>query len=432
MTRRVRLNLAVFALLAVVLSVWAVRNVLEFDPFARPYRITARFERSPGLQPGFDVTYLGVAVGKIGAVRLERGAVAVDLTIEKGERVPRGATAAAGLKSAIGEPYVDLAPARGRMDAPPMRPGTVIPLSRTSVTRTYGDLFEAVTDAVDGLDARNLRIVTRELADGLEGRGGTLRATVDGAARLAGTFAEDTRVLDGLIGDLSALTRTLAAKRGELAAGVSATAGLTSALADVEADLARIRDGSPDLAAKVAALLRASEPAARCALGALGDALPTALSDGNVAALAEGLAWSPRLAEAMRGAVTFVGGQPNLNINFVITPGPVEGAVEYRNLAPLPGIPPVPSCAGVDPPAAHKPPKPEASAAPGAGTGADTGPATAARTAVPAGHGTDAGRDDGTPWPVYLPPAVAGLILLRVALGMLGAARRPSWRRRSR
>ncbi|MEV5830566.1 MlaD family protein [Spirillospora sp. NPDC052242] len=427
MTRRVRLNLAVFALLAAVLSVWAVRNVLEFDPFSRPYRITAQFARSPGLQPGFDVTYLGVAVGEIGSVRLEKGLVAVDLTIDKGERVPQGATAAAGLKSAIGEPYVDLAPARGRLDAPPMRPGTVIPLSRTSVARTYGDLFDAVTDAVTGLDPKNLRVVTRELADGLEGRGGTLRTTVDGAARLAGTFAEDTRVLDDLIGDLSALTGTLAAKRGELAAGVSATAGLTAALADVEADLARIRDESPDLAAKFAGLLRASEPAARCALGALGAALPVALSDGNVAALAEGLAWSPRLAEAMRGAVTFVDGEPNLNINFVITPGPVEGAVEYRNLAPLPEIPPVPSCAGVDPPAAHKPPKPGASAAPGA----DTGPATAARTAVPTGA-AGAGRDDGTPWLVYLPPAVAGLILLRAALSMLGAARRTTWRRRSR
>ncbi|MBE1536681.1 MlaD family protein [Actinomadura algeriensis] len=427
---RVQLNLVVFALLGVVLTVWAVRNVLELDPFSRPYRITAQFERSPGLQAGFDVTYLGVAVGEIGAVRLEKGKVVVDLVIDKGEHVPRGATAAAGLKSAIGEPYVDLAPARGRLDAPPMRPGEVIPLSRTSVSRTYGDLFDAVTDAVNGLDPKNLRVLTRELADGLEGRGDTLRVTVDGASRLAGTFAEDTRVLDELIGNLSTLTGTLAGVRGELGTGVAATAGVTSSLADLEKDLARIRDGSPDLVAKFARLLRDSEAAAKCTLGSLGGALPVLLSDGNVAALDEGLAWSPELAKAMRGAVTFVNGEPNLNINFVITPGPVEGAVEYRNLAPLPDIRRIPECTGIELPERQKPPKPGATATATPRAGGD--PATVAQDSAPVRNSAEHGRDDGTPWLVYLPPVVAGLILLRVVMSMLGATWRPTWRRRNR
>ncbi|GGV39754.1 hypothetical protein GCM10010182_75190 [Actinomadura cremea] len=428
MTRRIRLNLAIFAVLAAVLTVWALRNVLEFDPFDRPYRITAQFERSPGLQPGFDVTYLGVAIGEIGSVRLDEGVVVVTLAIDKGERVPRGASAAASLKSAIGEPYVDLSPPRGRVDAAPMRPGEVIPVSRTSVSRTYGELFEAVNEAVTGLDPQNLRVLTRELANGLEGRGETLRVTVDGASRLAGTFAQDTRVLDELIGNLSTLTGTLAGKRGELAAGISATAGVTSALADVEKDLARIRDQSPDLVAKFDRLLRESEPALRCTLGSLGAALPVLLSDGNVAALAEGLAWSPQLAKAMRGAVTFVDGEPNLNINFLITPTPIEGAVEYENLAPLPSIPEIPTCAGIATPGEHKPPKPGAAEAPRA----DSGPATAEQERVRAQKTADDARHGGTPWLIYLPPVVAGLILLRVVMSMLGTARRPTWRRRSR
>ncbi|QFG20162.1 MCE family protein [Actinomadura sp. WMMB 499] len=428
MTRRIQLNLAVFGILAAVLTVWALRNVLEVDPFDRPYRITAQFERSPGLQPGFDVTYLGVAVGEIGSVRLDKGVVVVTLTIDKGERVPRGASAAAALKSAIGEPYVDLSPPQGRVDAPPMRPGEVIPVSRTSVSRTYGELFDAVNEAVTGLDPRNLRTLTRELANGLEGRGDTLRVTVDGASELAGTFAEDTRVLDELIGNLSTLTGTLAGRRGELGTGIAATAGLTSALADVEKDLARIRDRSPDLVAKFAHLLGESEPALRCTLSSLGAAMPVLLSDGNVAELAEGLAWSPQLAKAMRGAVTFVNGEPNLNINFVITTTPIEGAVEYRNLRPLPSIPRISSCPGVAPVKEHKPPKPGASETPPA----DAEPATAAQNRVPVEKTAGDGHDGGTPWLIYLPPIVAGLILLRVAMGMLGAARRPTWRRRSR
>lgn len=431
MTRRIRVNLAVFALLGLILTVWAVRNVLGFDPFSRPYRLSAQFSDSRGLQPGFDVTYLGVAIGKIHSVRLDGGKVVVRLAIDKGERVPQGVTATAALKSAIGEPYVDLEPAAGRAGAPPMRPGDVIPLSRTSVSESYGDLFASVTKAVNGLHPDNLRIVTRELAQGLDGRGDTLRLTVDGASQLARTFAGNTATLDSLITDLGSLTGVLAGKRADLAAGISATADLTSSLADVEDSLVQIRETAPDLLTRTAKVLRESRPAAQCMLGALNDALPVLLSPGNVSALSRGLQWSPQLASAMRGVITFVNGLPNLNIKFILTLTPEKGAVEYRDLTPLPSIPRIPACPGVDLPAQQSPPlkKAETTGASGAGTAASTPTApgaVAARNAANTEH-------HGPPaWLVYLPPVVAGLVLLRVLMSMLGLAWRPIWRRRSR
>ncbi|KAB2375046.1 MCE family protein [Actinomadura montaniterrae] len=431
MTRRIRVNLAVFALLGVVLTVWAVRNVLGFDPFSRPYRISAQFTDSRGLQPGFDVTYLGVAIGKIQSVRLDGGKVVVRLAIDKGRRVPQGVTATAALKSAIGEPYVDLEPAGGRAGAPPMRPGDVIPLSRTSVSESYGDLFASVTKAVNGLDPANLRIVTRELARGLDGRGDTLRLSVDGASQLARTFASNTTTLDSLITNLGALTGVLAGKRADLAAGITATADITSSLAEVDDSLVRIRDTTPDLLARTAKVLRESRPAAQCMLGALSDALPALLTPANVSDLSRGLQWSPQLASAMRGVITFVNGQPNLNIKFILTLTPEKGAVEYRNLTPLPSIPRIPACPGVDLPAQQSPPLKKAETA--AKGGSATGTATTA-TAVPAGNAAGTAPEHHGPpaWLIYLPPLLAGLVLLRVVMSMLGAAWRPISRRRSR
>ncbi|WP_433152970.1 MCE family protein [Actinomadura nitritigenes] len=431
MTRRIRVNLAVFALLGVVLTVWAVRNVLGFDPFSRPYRLSAQFSDSRGLQPGFDVTYLGVAIGKIQSVRLDGGKVVVRLAIDKGRRVPQGVTATAALKSAIGEPYVDLEPAGGRAGAPPMRPGDVIPLSRTSVSESYGDLFASVTKAVNGLDPRNLRIVTRELARGLDGRGDTLRVSIDGASQLARTFAGNTATLDSLITNLGSLTGVLAGKRTDLAAGISATADLTSSLADVNDSLVQIRDTTPDLLTRTAKLLRESRPAAQCMLGALSGALPTLLTPANVSALSRGLQWSPQLASAMRGVITFVNGQPNLNIKFILTLTPEKSAVEYRNLTPLPSIPRIPTCPGIDLPAQQSPPLKKAETTGKSGSKAGT---AATATAVPAGNAADTAPDHHGPpaWLVYLPPLVAGLVLLRVLMSMLGLAWRPNWRRRSR
>ncbi|MBW8486351.1 MCE family protein [Actinomadura parmotrematis] len=428
MTRRIRLNLAAFALLALVLTVWAVRNVLGFDPLDRPYPITARFAGSSGLQPGFDVTYLGVPVGKIHSVRLDGGAVAVRLDIDKGERLPRDVTAAAGLKSAIGEPYVDLEPAGGRVGGPAMRPGEVIPLGRTSVTESYGDLFAAVTRAIEGLDPKNLRTVTRELARGLDGRGDTLRLTVDGASRLAGTFADDTATLDGLVTDLGTLTGVLAAHRGDLGAGIASTAEITSSLAAVDDALARIRTTAPALLERSDRLLRAARPAAQCMLRAMNAGLPTVLSDGNVADLDKGLRWTPQLATAMKGAVTFVNGKPTLNITFLLTFTPVTSAMEYKNLVPLPGIPNIPSCPGVALPKQQIPPMAEKDK-----TAATVSkPATATPEAVAARNAADGERHDPLSWLIYLPPLAAGLILLRVLLSTAGIARRPVRRRRNR
>jgi phospholipid/cholesterol/gamma-HCH transport system substrate-binding protein len=314
-----------------------------------------------------------------------------------------------------------------------MRPGDVIPLSRTTVAESYGDLFADVTKTINGLSPDNLRIITRELAKGLDGRGGTLGSTVDGASQLARTFASDTRTLDSLITNLGVLTGTLAGERGDLGAGIAGAASITSSLAEVDDSLARIRDTAPGLLDSTAGLLSESEQAARCVLGSLGVALPTLLSGANVADLEEGLQWSPQLAKAMIGAITFVDGKPNLNLKFIITLGPEKTPVEYKNLAPLPDIPRIPTCPGVTLPKQQIPPMKKSDKQ--AGTGSDAG-TTSGTTSTATGtrvRNTSGTGHHGVPsWLVYLPPLIAGLILLRVLVSAAGAAWRPTWRRRNR
>lgn len=93
MTRRLTINLVVFGVLAAVMVVWAFNNVIRFDFIDRPYNITVEFESSPGLHPNFEVDYLGLRIGKIDSVRLERNKVVVKLDIERGVKIPQGVTA---------------------------------------------------------------------------------------------------------------------------------------------------------------------------------------------------------------------------------------------------------------------------------------------------------------------------------------------------
>jgi phospholipid/cholesterol/gamma-HCH transport system substrate-binding protein len=137
MNRRIAVNLAAFGLLFAVLAVWAVRNVLHLQLIDKPYTVVAEFERSPGLRRDVEVAYLGTRIGTIGSVSLQPGHVEVTLRIDRGVELPADVTAAVRRKSAVGEPYVDLAPAASSSSVPsrtsctPCRPRTC----RRSCTR---------------------------------------------------------------------------------------------------------------------------------------------------------------------------------------------------------------------------------------------------------------------------------------------------------
>jgi phospholipid/cholesterol/gamma-HCH transport system substrate-binding protein len=423
MSRRILLNLVAFAVLGVAMTAWALHTVIRFDALTHPYRINAEFASSPGLQPNFDVTYLGVAVGKIKSVRLGDRRVIVTLDIDRGIHIPEGTSAAAGRKSAIGEPYIDLEPAPGRADDRPMRTGEVIPMARTSVPQSYGDLFTAVNKAVNGLNPDDVSTLTRELAAGLDGRGDSLRQLIDSSSQITGTFARNTQMLNGLIGNLTALTDVLVAHRDDLGNGIDNLASVTGSLASVSTDITRLRSQSPDLLVRLNRILTTSKASDQCLLNALGDALPTLLAPASLDDLAISFQQSPQLIAALTGATPKVNGKSNLNLNFVFSATPSLGPVEYKSLQPLPSIPRIPTCPGVSLPKQQIPPM---SAAQRAAVLAETAtPPTNASNAAQRSQSRQPGGPPG--WLIYIPPLIAAAILISLlgrAVPLLARRRR--------
>src|ERR1051325_7321449 len=297
MTRRILVNLVVFSVLGVLLVIWALQNVITIDAFEQPYRIKAEFTQSPGLQPNFDVAYLGVAVGKIESVKLGDHKVIAVMAIDHGSKIPDNVIAAAGRKSAIGEPYVDLSLPDGASSGPAMRPGAVIPVSRTSVAVSYGDLFAAADKAVTGLDTDSLHTVTQELAKGWDGRAESLQSLLDSSSQITGTFGQNTELLDGLVSRLTRLSGTLAQHSTEFGQGLDNLTAFTDALAQANAQLVELRKTTPDLVTRFAKLLETTAPANQCTLQALSAALPAALSPSAVSSLRYSQANAPTLVK---------------------------------------------------------------------------------------------------------------------------------------
>ncbi|HEU5157844.1 MAG TPA: MCE family protein [Streptosporangiaceae bacterium] len=419
MTRRILINLTVFAAIGVTMVVWAFRTVVTFDFLDRPYRVSAEFSSSPGLHPGFEVDYLGLKVGKVDSVELRPGKVLVRLDIDRGVAIPEGVSAAVARKSAVGEPAVELTPAPGRGGAPRLRPGAVIPLSRTSVPPAYGNLFGAINRAVRAIDPADAKILTHELAVGFEGRADSLRGLIAGTDEFTATFAANTQMLDGLIDDLAALTHVLADHRAELGAGVDNLALLLRALGDVRGELADLRDEGPGILDRVNRLLAKGGPDIDCALDALGSFVPALATRDHLAELRQVLAQAPALLRVLAAIIGEDGGYKVLNTSFVLT-ARTRAALEHKYPLPQPAVAPIPNC-----PDGRRPGVAEQAKFPGADPGsvaptaaAQAGPATPAAARGPADPGGPPG------WLVYAPPALALVVLIRVIAGAVPVVRR--------
>ncbi|MFI6522470.1 MCE family protein [Spirillospora sp. NPDC050679] len=418
MTRRLVINLGVFATLAVLMVIWAFNSVVRFDFIDRPYHITVEFESSPGLHPGFEVDYLGLRVGKIDSVRLEKGKVVVRLDIERGTKIPQGVTAAAARKSAVGEPVVELTPGPNAAGAPPIRAGTVIPVSQTKVPPKYGDLFGAVIQTLKAIDPEDARVLTHELAEGWSGREGSLRQIIQGGDQLTSTFAANSELLDGLTRDLGKITGVLNQNRGDLAAGIDNLAALTGALRQVRGEMTELRDNGPGLLRTVNALLEETGPDFECTVSSVGT---LGISDHNPRVL-EDLRTTLRAARPLKNVLDNVigedQGKPVLNVVFLVTLRK-QATLEYKYPLPQPAVNKMLSCPGGRQPVTtpqkrytgkdpgqtkptHDPsvnrPDPEVKARPAAGTEQDS--------------------SAGPPlWLVYVPPVLALLVLIKVMAG---------------
>jgi phospholipid/cholesterol/gamma-HCH transport system substrate-binding protein len=270
-SRRVLVNLAMFVALFVALASWAVTNVVQLDQIEHPYTIVAEFESSPGLQPNVQATYLGVPVGSIEKVRLEDGHVSVDIDIDRGVRLPEGMTAAVRRRSAVGEPYIALDPP-AEDDTPEVDPSSryTIPVERTSVPLSYGELFESIDGLVAAVPGEDLGVVLDELATALEGRGPQLRQILASADDVTSTLATRTEMFDEMASDITALTSTLAAHRDGIGSGIDDLGLLTQTLAESSDEIATLLAEAPTFGQQVQELLVGTYDNLSCTFDSVG------------------------------------------------------------------------------------------------------------------------------------------------------------------
>lgn len=191
-TRKVRIQLAVFVVIAVVGMVFAGSRYagIHLPGYDKGYLVKADFADSGGIFKGAQVTYDGVSVGTVEKLTLDPGSsgVTLSLRLKPGTKVPDTLKAVVGNRSAIGEQYVDLEPSR--QGAPYLAAGDTIKREDTALPIPPTQLVVNLDDLVRSVDVNDVTTVLDELGTAFTGAGNDLQRLIDASNALTTTATQ--------------------------------------------------------------------------------------------------------------------------------------------------------------------------------------------------------------------------------------------------
>src|SRR3954471_9933699 len=286
MSRRTLVNLVFFVVVFLVMSVWAVRNIVTIDAVDKPYTITGEFAAASGVQPNAEVAYLGVHYGRVTEVTREtgpeacgtqngepvNGCVKMVMKLDHDKRdIPRDSVARIFRKSAIGEPYIDFRPPDGFDPAKAqsedfLRAGDNVTIDHTQNPLEFSELLRSAANLLHHIDADKAGSLVHELAQALDGRADSLRQLTIAADDLSSTFAAKTEVLDRLATNNTRLTHVLGDHATEFGQALTNLSLLADSLRNANGDTAVLLDQGSQLMGQLADLVDAEKGNLDCVL----------------------------------------------------------------------------------------------------------------------------------------------------------------------
>ncbi|CAN5768947.1 MlaD family protein [soil metagenome] len=287
LTRGMRIQLAVFLLIGLVAAGLMAVQYVKVPAMLGigQYAVTVQLPVSAGLYPSGNVTYRGVAVGRVGEVRLTSTGVEAVLDMRSGVDIPSDVDAEVHSQSAVGEQYVALLPRDGT--SPVLRDGDVIPLDRTSVPADLNGLLDDTNAGLLAIPRDDLRTVIDESATAVGGLGPDLSRLIRGATTLATDARDNLPSLTALIDRASPVLDSQGDTATSIEQWSAHVASVTAQLRDNDAAVAGVLQGGGPAAGEVRALLDRVRPTVPILLANL-------VSTGEVA-----LAYQPALEQIL-------------------------------------------------------------------------------------------------------------------------------------
>ena len=183
--RLTKIQLGIFALITVIsLTVMGIYYLrLPATLGIGTYGVSADFVAGGGLYKNANVTYRGVAVGRVESVGLNPNGVTAEMRLNSGSPIPSNVTATVKSVSAIGEQYIDLVPPSDPSPAK-LRNGFRIERQNTRIGQDVADLLKRAETLVNSLGDTRLRELLHETFIAANGSGPELARLLESARLL--------------------------------------------------------------------------------------------------------------------------------------------------------------------------------------------------------------------------------------------------------
>jgi phospholipid/cholesterol/gamma-HCH transport system substrate-binding protein len=261
LTKRIRLQLIAFAVIAVVAVVYALFRFTDIGKVfgSDGYTVRMNLKESGGIFTNAEVTYRGYNVGRVGEIHLTHEGIQVDLNIDPdAPDIPSDLDAVVANRSAVGEQYVDLRPRQDK--GPFLSAASVIAADRTATPVSTDAVLRDLDSLATSVPTDSLRTVVDELDKAFAGTGDDLQVLLDETRDFTGMAREHLPQTIALIDDGGTVLDTQNDQAGNIKSFANSLSLLSEQLKTSDPDLRNLINQAPRVASQVTDLLNESGP----------------------------------------------------------------------------------------------------------------------------------------------------------------------------
>ena len=272
--RLTKVQLGIFAVItALTLTIMAIFYLRLPATFGiGTYGVSADFVAGGGLYQNANVTYRGVAVGRVESVGLNPNGVTAEMRLNSGTPIPSNVTASVKSVSAVGEQYIDLVPP-GNPASTKLHNGSRIDRANTRIGQDVADLLKRAETLVNSLGDTRLKELLHETFKAANGSGPELARLIESARLLVDEANADYPQISQLIDQAGPFLQAQIRSGADIKSLSDGLARFTSEVRQADPQLRSTLATAPDAADEASTAfsgIRPSFPALAASLANLG------------------------------------------------------------------------------------------------------------------------------------------------------------------
>jgi phospholipid/cholesterol/gamma-HCH transport system substrate-binding protein len=260
LTRFVKVQLTIFTIVGTIAVLAMVFNYMRAPSLLGVGRmtITVKLPAAGGLYRFSNVTYRGVQVGEVTALKLTPTDAEATLSLGRSLKIPANLRAEVRSVSAVGEQYVDLRP---RTDSPPyLHDGSVIAMRDTTIPKPVGPMLDRVSALIDSIPKDKLNALLDESFKGFNGAGYDLGSLFDSTATISGDLKPVGDRTRTLIEDTAPLLDSQADTTDAIRTWARSLAGISQVLVTDDSQVRTLLENGPGALDEASRLLNQVKP----------------------------------------------------------------------------------------------------------------------------------------------------------------------------